>query len=736
MHFATPLPWWLATPAIAGLIALAYLSYRRPVVPLSSRQRVALIALRALTLLCLLAVLCRPVLSIAPLSTGDVVVPVLIDVSRSMRIADAGGASRLSRAVEIARQAAAALSPTASVELLRFSDRVEPAALDELRPDGRSTDIGAALDAVDARYRGQRVAGIVLLTDGGDAARAPSRLPARDRAPVFAVGIGSPEGPPDREVVALTATDPRLDQTSAELRVTFVSRGLDRDPFQLTVLANGQAVETRRVMPADAAAPTDEVFTVFPDTSRASLYSAVLETAPGEQVIENNRRSVALGAAKRRRRVLVLAGAPGYDHSFMLRALGQDGGLDADTVVRKGKNDANKDTFLVQAGAGRASLLTGGFPATKDALFGYDAVVLANIESDFFTSAQLGELAAFVSERGGGLLVTGGRSFERRGLTATPLEEVLPVELTDRRGGELPEGAEDQSVRADHAAITAEGLRHPLMRIGPPDQLSALWATLPPLTSAAPLGGPRPGGSVLATTIAGNGARLPLIAVQRYGRGRSMVFAGEASWRWRMLQPSTDRRFDYFWRQSVRWLANDAPEPVSISLPHDLDAGDPVAIELEVRDRTFAPVDGTDVDIRLTSPTGTTAQLTARPAGAGRAIAIGTLGGPGLYHVEAEAQHRGTMLGRDDRWLAAGGGEREFLDPRLNEGGLRRLVRETGGRYVPVAAATSLLDELAGLATGTLQPRQRELWHEPWTFALIVLMLSAEWTLRRLWGLR
>ncbi len=43
--------------------------------------------------------------------------------------------------------------------------------------------------------------------------------------------------------------------------------------------------------------------------------------------------------------------------------------------------------------------------------------------------------AEFVSVRGGGLVALGGRSFAQRGLIGTPLEEALPVELNDRRGG-------------------------------------------------------------------------------------------------------------------------------------------------------------------------------------------------------------------------------------------------------------------------------------------------------------
>ena len=57
---------------------------------------------------------------------------------------------------------------------------------------------------------------------------------------MFAIGIGSPDGPRDREVLGMTAGDPRLDQASVDLHVTAVSTGFGRAPFQLRVLANGQ----------------------------------------------------------------------------------------------------------------------------------------------------------------------------------------------------------------------------------------------------------------------------------------------------------------------------------------------------------------------------------------------------------------------------------------------------------------------------------------------------------------
>ena len=155
--------------------------------------------------------------------------------------------------------------------------------------------------------------------------------------------------------------------------------------------------------------------------------------ADGELAAENNVRSVLVPAQTGRRKILMVEGAPGYEHTFLKRALAQDPGLDVDAVVRKGQNDDGRDTFYVQAAQGRVAALASGYPSKRSELFVYDAIIFGNIEADFFTREQLELTAAFVAERGGGLLVLGARSFERQGLSGTPLEEVLPIDLTDRR---------------------------------------------------------------------------------------------------------------------------------------------------------------------------------------------------------------------------------------------------------------------------------------------------------------
>src|SRR6185436_6688439 len=285
------------------------------------------------------------------------------------------------------------------------------------------------------------------------------------------------------------------------------------------------------------------------------------------------------------------------------------------------------DTFFVQAGSGRSTALTAGFPARRDQLFVYDALIIANVESDFFSRAQLTMLADFVSERGGGLLVLGGRSFAQRGLSGTSLEEVLPVELNDRRGGLLRTSLSGDLPAHNKVTLTAEGEGHPIMRIGgTPDETRKLWAALPALAASAPLGGPRPGATILALTTAPGGGVYPVVAVQRYGQGRSMVFAGEAAWRWKMMAPSTDRSYEFFWRQSTRWLSAASPDPVSITVPESPEPGDAISIDVDARDASYAPVPDAVIDATLTLPGGTTQPLKLRhadPAGGRYTAALG-----------------------------------------------------------------------------------------------------------------
>ena len=715
------------------------MAYRRA--PLARDRRIALAVLRVVTLLLLVLFLMRPVARSTDDDARNAVVAVLVDASRSMSIQDAGdsgGQRRIDRArAALAGDLLPALTPAFGVEVFAFGDGLAPATAAGLDAAARRSDLPGALRAVRERLRGRAIAGIVLVSDGGDTSGGAEGA-AAEGPPVFPVPVGTPTAGRDREVLSVTAAEAVLEDSRVELAASAVAHGHGTAPLVMRLLENGRPIEVREATPPAEGVPVRATFHVSPGRGAAAVYTVEIPAAAGEIVPENNARSVLVQAPPRARRVLLVEGAPGFEHSFLKRALAADSGLEIDSVVRKGRNEQGADTFYVQAARSRSAALASGYPPKAEDLFQYDALVLANVEGTQLGRAQLEATRDFVGRRGGGLLVLGAQSFVRRGLVGTPLEEVLPLELGGRGRAVVPAA----SARGlNRVSLTPAGEAHPVMQLADgPDTTRKRWDAAPALASIAPLGDPRPGASVLAVTTGAGGSPRALVAVQRYGDGRAMIFAGEAAWRWRMMLPASDRSYDTFWRQAVRWLAVASPDPVSVSAPTGASTGDVLPVRIAVRTAAFEPVRGAAVDVRITSPDGRVQQVRAAEegsgTGAGQYVAHYRADQAGIYRVAAEARRNAQPAATGAAAFLVGGADAEMSDPRLNARLLARVAAVSGGRVVEPGSTGALVDALRTAVPAAVMSVRRDLWHTGWSFAAIVLLLGSEWLLRRRWGLR
>ena len=734
MRFASPFPWWLAVVLVAAAAGAAYRAYARPIIPLSVPRRGVLMGLRFAAFLVLLLLLAQPV-RLEPAAATDTIVPVLLDQSRSMAVADVDGEPRMDAAVALIRdRISPAIGDEFQVELWGFGETLAPVDLARVRAEARRSDLRAALDAVQTHYVGRSVAGIVVVSDGGDTGGVDAQWTG---PPVFTVGVGAPAVSRDREVLDLTAGRAVVAESVVDLSISVVGHGFGLEPFEVRVLEDGHLLRVLQLtLPADGAVMR-EVVSVSPNRDTATLYTVQIPVDKTELVSENNVRSVLVQPAGRPRRVLLVEGAPGYEHSFLKRALHDDPGTVVDAVVQKGQNDRGERTFYIQGAAARVRALATGYPTTREVLFAYDAVILANVEVALLRPAQIELTVAFVAERGGGLLVMGARSFEGRGLAGTPLEPLLPLTLRDRGGAggfRLPASADT----AHRIALTVEGETHPIMRLGASvAETRSRWDLTPTLGNTLRLGPPRPGAAVLATTTGEGTAARPLVAIQRFGRGRTMLFTGEASWRWKMLLPSTDQTYDMFWKQTARWLGADAPEPVMLRVEGGRAEGDTLHIDVVVADEAFAPVIDAAVRVRVTDPNGDTREVSATLVAGeiGRYVAEVEPTRRGVYQVTAFADHGAGELGRADVAVLVGGADLELTDPRRQDAVLRRVAEASGGRLLDATQ----IDELVGALRATVAlapPTEHDLWDTLWGFLAVVGVLSGEWGLRRQWGLR
>ena len=734
MQLGLSVPWWGVAAAIALAGGLAWWAYARPPVALTPGQRVTLTALRLAVLLAVVFLLLQPART-EPAPPGGVVA-LLVDQSRSMAITDADGGRRIDRARAIVR------------------DTLEPmlaeTAFGIATVDFDDSDLAGALAGVAERLDGGDVAGVVLLTDGadtgdGDAVEAAARI----GAPLHVVGIGATAPGIDLEVAGLTAGEAVAPGSLIDLTATIATHGgsaalaasaaAGAAEGSLRLLEEDRLVEVRTFAASGEGTPAVERFRVPAAPDRPIAYTVEVAGDAADPVPGNNRRTVLVPPAAGARRILMVEGAPGYEHAFLKRTWQADPGLTVDAVVRKGQNDRGEQTFYVQGEAGRAAALADGYPLARADLFRYDAVVFANIEAEFFRPEQLDLTASFVAERGGGLLLLGPSALRRGGYAGSAIEPVLPVALVERLGlSSVEDIAGADRVRM---APTDEGLAHPMMRLADTsDETRALWDAVPPLSGSVRLGPVRPGAAVLAAAPPGRGERTerPMVVAQRYGAGRSMIFAGRGAWRWRMLLPSEDRTYETWWGQAARWLTAGARDRLHVTARA---AGFPearVEVQVDLRDEQFRPVGNADVAVVITDPAGDAEETRAAPAAEpGRyAVSARRTAAEGMHLVEVTATLGGSTVERGRAWVLAGGADPELADPWLRPSRLARMAEAGGGEYFDGSAVAGLPARIQETAPPPARRVTRQIWHHPLVFLLLVTLLGAEWVFRRAWGMR
>src|ERR1022692_4278028 len=209
-------------------------------------------------------------------------------------------------------------------------------------------------------------------------------------------------------------------------------------------------------------------------------------------------------------------------------------------------------------------VLESGFPKAEE-LFGYSAVIVGSLEAGFFSAEDAQNLYDFVSRRGGGLLMFGARlSLEEGGWQNTVLADLAPVNLTAKQ----PTFFRNEG----RAALTAYGLDHPMLQLGPDAaKTAARWKLLPQLGDYTRTGEAKPGAVVLATvTPPGQNGTIPLLTTQRFGRGHTVLFASASSWRWKMEMDHKDDSHERIWRQILRGLVEETPGNVMVSTDRPL----------------------------------------------------------------------------------------------------------------------------------------------------------------------
>jgi hypothetical protein len=706
----------------------------------SRTDRAVLGTLRGLALLLVFGLLLRPALVVTSAVPQRNVLVILLDDSRSQRLADLpGGRTRLA-AVQAAFADSApllrALREQYAVRLIRFAaDTRTIDSAGALDGSGTRTDLARALEATREELTGVPLAGIIVATDGadnggGDLDAALLGLRAR-KVPVYTVGVGQTRFERDIAVERVSATGTVLVGGSVLVDAVVRVRGAGTTPITVTAEADGRIVATASVRPPASGDVASVRLRVPPLPAGTYRLTVRASTLPSEMVPENNVAHTVLQVRPGPDRVLYLEGEPRPEFAFLRRAIAGDSSLQLVGLLRSAEGK-----FLRLGVRDSLELLT-GFPSTREELFDYRAVIVGSIEASFFTGDQLRMLADFVNTRGGGLLALGGRSaLTEGGFRGTALADVLPISL-DRAPTDTAGPPVTWTVRP-----TTAGLAHAALQIAETDAASvAKWNTMPPLTGVNALGALRPGATALLSgRTPERTSDQPLLAWHRYGRGVGAVFGVQDSWLWRMHAEVAEDDLTHlvFWRQLLRWLAESAPERVVVTAaPERAGSGEPVQLRAQVADGAFLDVNDATVRTTVIAPSGAPTDVpldwSVRADGVYSGTFVPTEVG---VHVLSSRVIRGRDTTRSvTGTLLVDDADADVTQPEQRAALLQRVAAETGGRYVPLADAARLVEDVQYTDSGVVVREARDLWDMPAVFLLIALTLGAEWIWRRWRGL-
>ena len=701
--------------------------------------------LQSLLIAMLLILLWQPAMTVAELSSQQNIIAIVVDDSRSMAIADSGNDGKLTRqaaAIKALKDGVlAGLKKRFQTRIYRLDNQVaRVSSLDELHPSAAATHISGGLKQLATDTSDLPIGAVVLLSDGsensidGAGSIDPDTINAlrNRRLPIHTVGFGREQLAHDVEINDVRVASHATANSRIAATVSFHQRGYAGQKAALVVHSGANTLASREVTLGSNGAI--QVEKLFLDAGAAGVKSLQFSLGPlaGEENLLNNSITRPLRVSDDQRRILYVEGEPRWEYKFIRRAEDDDRTVQIVSMLRTTENK------IYRQGISNPAELADGFPVRPENLFGYQGIILGSVEAGYFTPLQQELLREFVDRRGGGLLFLGGRfSLADGGWGGSSITDLLPVVLPNGRN----------TFHRDHATVelTAAGADSPITRLmDDPAKNVERWKKLTYLMDYQDAGSPKPGATVLAEMNAGR-RKLPLLITENYGRGRTAVMATSGTWRWQMSQPLGDPAHQLFWQQLLRWLVEDSPGQVVVSAPAQILMDDGhMQITANVRDKEYMPAPDARVTAHFIGPDGISAMvdMLPEPGNPGEFRAAWTAEKPGSYLAEVTAERedpsaRGAAtedLGRDVLTFQRTDGVAENFHTEQNRELLEKLASETGGRYWNAQDLGKLPSEISYSDAGISVRDTKELWNMPAVFLLLLLLVFAEWMLRRKWG--
>lgn len=622
-----------------------------------------------------------------------------------------------------------------------------------LVPGGAETRLGQALRQTIYDEAGQPLSGVVLITDGrqnsGLDPNAAVAAAIEAKTPVQVIGVGSDKQPINVRVsdfmaparafpgdsYSVTGYVQAHGMAGQAVTVELQSRATTSD---LAAPAPSRSEGTQTVtLPADGEALPVQFQLKPEDLGRRTLRFEIKAPAADLNPIDNAQEAE-IEIVDRKTRVLLFAGGPTREYTFLRNQLNRDKSMLVDVLLQTAQPGISQD----------ASRILTDFPSTRPEMYEYDAVVVFDPNWRRLKPEQIELLESWVAEQAGGLIAVAGPVYTE-GWSQDPamakIRALYPVEmqrrytaLSDARYGSKEPWPIEFSQEGEAAeflwlADTASAARQ-------------AWNQFRGVHGYFAVRGAKPGATVYGRysdprAATPDGAPV-YMAGQFYGSGRVFYLGSGEMWRLRSVD---DAYLERFYTKLIRHvsqgrLARGSNRGVLLVERDRYLVGNTVVVRAQVNDAQLQPLASPAVNLDVAAPDGTlqTVRLVADPARVGSFQGQFAVRQEGAYKLDLLVPQ--SQQERLTKRIQVRVPDLERENPERNDALLSEIAGATGGVYYIGLAApfnrpagedlASQLKDKSRVVTLPLAPRK--LWDNHWLLGWIAGALCLEWMVRRL----
>jgi hypothetical protein len=565
----------------------------------------------------------------------------------------------------------------------------------DFRYEASVSDLNGALKRISNRYEGRNVAGVILVSDGiYNAGLSP--LYSAYNFPVHSIGIGDTSQRSDIALKNIAYNKIAYQGNKFPLRAEVHVKNLASQPITVSLLKRGKVIDKQtKNSTGDQLIAFD--FQPTADEQGIQKYDIQVETHPSEHNTRNNRSTVFVEVVEGKKKILMVAYAPHPD----IKALRE--------VVDK---NSNYEFLLHIPGVSeqQASVLR---PDQIDLAIFHQTPDLRGKTSAIFQS--------FVNSKTSLLFIFGQQS-------DLPLlsRQNLPIKFES-----APRDYDEVTPVANPAfsnfSLSAETV--------------SMLASYPPVSvHYGKVQIPLSATSLLYQRVGSLATEKPLLAIDIKDSRKTGIMLGEGLWRWRLNEFDRTENtvaFDEVFGKLIQFLSTteDKRKFRSYPLSQEFSDTEPVVFESQVYNDLFEPVYGNTIEIEITEESGKKNEYTYVTSPGNIRYQIGGLK-EGVYRYRARTvinQKAEDVRGE----FAVIERQTEVQNLTADFDLLKKLSANTGGRFFKASETESLNNYLQRTEAQSIihsEETYDSVINLKWVFWLLLILITAEWGLRKYHG--